>query len=390
MPWNDDEDNKTNGPWGQPPKNRGQNKPESSNDDFEKIINEAKEKITSIFGSGGSGGRKTPNNPGFKIIPLALAVIFILWGLSGIYTVNTKEAAVILRFGEYVRTEEPGLRYRLPTPIEKVVKLRVTDRYKTEVGYTNSSGLKKRHSNDSNIREILMLTGDENMVDVNFEVQWQIADAHKFLFNVYDPQGTVRDAAESAMREIVGTTPLNSILSEGRAKVQLDTKEMLQKILDDYDVGISIEEINMRAVPPRTAITVENITTGDKGEMKKQTITTTVDEAFKDVQAAIINKEEMINSAIARSNELIPQARGQAQRLLQEAQGYKEKAVAKAEGEANRFLSVYKEYVKAKNVTRQRIYLETMEEVLSGMDKMVIDSKQGVLPYLPLNEMKKK
>ena len=236
-----------------------------------------------------------------------------------------------------------------------------------------------------------MLTGDENIVSVEFvEVQWQIDDPEKFLFKVYDPERTVKDATESAAREVVGTTPLYDILSENRKKLQLDTKLLLQEILDSYNIGIKVEEVNMSAVPPRTSIRVDDITTDENGEMQTQSITITVDEAFKDVAAAIINKEEVINSATARSNELIPQARGKAERLLQEAEGYKQQVIAKAEGEAKRFVSVYDEYRKAKNVTKKRIYLETMEEVLSGMDKIVLDSDGGVLPYLPLNELNKR
>lgn len=393
MPW-DQDNNGNNGPWGQPPRNNKprQNRPSSpQQNELDELLKKSQEKIKDIFGGGNGSSGGPANNK--AVIGIIAAIAFFLWLASGIYTVNTKEQGVVLRFGQYVETTDPGLRYHLPAPIEKVIKLRVTDRYKTDIGY-NSATISDRRSSgrSSNHKEILMLTGDENIVDVNFEVQWQISEAEKFLFNVQDPQGTVRDAAESAMREIIGTTPLNDILSEGRTVIQLKTKELLQQVLDSYDIGIEIAEINMRGIPPRTSIRVENIETDEDGNITNKMITTTVDEAFKDVQAAIINKEETINSAIARSNEIIPQARGHAQRILQEAEGYKQKAIAKAEGEAKRFNSVYSEYSKAKDVTRKRIYLETMESIMADMDKIIMDSKSsgGVVPYLPLNELTKR
>ena len=399
MPWGDNGQGENNkGPWGGTPNGEREGASIPEKDNIEELIEKMRQNAReAIFGgrkgkSSGSGGA---NNK--KIFAFIAAILCFLWIASGIYTVNTKEEGVVLRFGEYVRTTAPGLNYHLPSPIERVIKIKVKDRYHTEVGYASSSPINsmrrfRRSKASSGGREILMLTGDENIVDVNFEVQWEIENARKFLFNVNNPQATVRDAAESAMREIIGTTPLNDILSEGRSDVQSLTKDLLQNIMDSYDIGISIEEINMKAVPPKNSIRVENISTDDEGKVITTTINTTVDEAFKDVQAAIINKEEAINSATARSNEIIPRSRGIAQRLLQEAKGYKEQVVAKSEGEASRFLAVYNEYKKAKTVTKQRIYLETMEEILDGMDKIVLDSKGsgGVVPYLPLNELKKK
>ncbi len=393
------------GPWGNGPWKKGpekaNNRPEGSKDDsLDDIIKKSQEHLRKIFSNG--GGRGGNNGKGSKnfggnldqngLIFILLIASFFMWMVSGIYTVNTKEEGIVLRFGKYVRTSEPGINYHWPSPIEKVIKLSVTERYRTEIGYNSESGVRKisRDANPDN-RAILMLTGDENIVDVNFEVQWQISDARKFQFNVYDQQKTVRDAAESAMREVIGTTPLNDILSEGRSVVQLKTKELLQSTLDSYDMGVKIEEINMRGIPPQNSIHVENITVDENGEAKTEVITTTVDEAFKDVQAAITNKEETINTAIARSNEIIPQARGVAQKLIQDAQGYKEKVIARAEGDANRFLAVYNEYKKSQSVIKRRMYLETMEEILGGMDKTILDAKasNGVVPYLPLKELNK-
>lgn len=378
-PWGDDTEKK-------PAPSSDTRKP--TPDDLEKRLNDAKNQLKLVF-SGHKGGGGTPVNPkGNAIVILGfIALAFVLWLTSGVYTVNTKEEAVVLRFGKYVRTTGPGLSYHLPSPIEKIIKISVTERYKTDVGYNPS-----KYSRSGDTAGLFILTGDENIADVTFEVQWQISDARKFLFNVSDPHSTIKDAAESAMREIIGKTPLNDILSEGRTLAQQRTKELLQHILDSYDIGVTVETINMRGTPPKKEIQVDSTTVNEDGTVTTRPIITTVDESFKDVQAAIINKEEIINTAIARSNELVPQARGQAERLLQEAEGYKQKIIAKAEGEASRFIAVYKEYSKAPAVTRKRIYLETMEEVLGDMDKIIIDDNagKGVLPYLPLNELKKK
>ena len=386
-------DDKKN-PWGKRPSNSGgSGNYNGQPDNVEELFKKGQDKLKQYFnnGNGGVGGQggKVPLNA--RVIGMLIALAVILWGLSGIFTVDAKEEGVVLRFGKYVRTVGPGLNYHLPTPIETVVKLRVTDRYKEAIGY-NSNTSNRRDFGRSGEREILMLTGDENIVDVNFEVQWQIADARKFLFNVYNPRDTIRNAAESAMREVIGTTPINDILSDGRTEAQLRTKELLQTVLDSYDAGVDIMEINMRAVPPRSQITIDDISVDEDGQTRTTQIKTTVDEAFKDVQAAKINKEETINKAIAYQNMVIPIARGNAQEMLQKAEGYKEKVIAQAEGEAQRFLEVYDQYRKAPDVTKKRIYIETMEGVLSNMDKIILDSKGagGAVPYLPLNELLKK
>jgi len=300
MPWDEKgNDGKNNGPWGQAPEgnDNGNKKPTiPQNQDLENLIRKAQEAIENIFGGkkkGLGGGKPSDELPGLNIILMVAALIaFLVWLLSGVYTVNTKEAGVVTHFGKYVRTATSGLNYHLPVPFENVIKISVTDRYRTEIGMHSDKTRSSRSKADSKSSEdLLMLTGDENLVDVNFEVQWQIENAEKFLFNVYDPQLTVRNAAESAMREMIGTTPLGEILSEGRSELQQKTKELLQGILDSYDAGIHIETINMRGVPPTSQIKVDNIIAGDDGEMKSESINTTVDQSFKDVQAAIINKE---------------------------------------------------------------------------------------------------
>lgn len=336
-------------PWGggQKPSNNGQGPTPSPQDPFEQFRKQYQRFSNSWFG-GGNGEKMSPE----KAIFLGLVGVVLFWFATGFYTVNAREESVVLRFGKYVRTDTPGLNYHLPSPIEVVHIVRVQDRYKEEIGYRSSANAapnfrrSARNSDDTApTREILMLTGDENLVSITLEVQWQITDARKFLFNVNDSKRTVVDAAESALREIVGTTPINDILSEGRSLVQSETKQALQHILDSYDAGIAISEINMKAVPPDSVV-----------------------DAFRDVQAAKINKQEMINKAIAYRNEVVP----------------------KAQGEAERFLSVYQQYALAKDVTRTRMYLETMEEILKGMPKVIIDSAQGPIPYLPLRELQNK
>lgn len=360
-------ENRGKGPWGENPwDDHPKPPPPSQEDEFDAFIRKSRKKLKGIF-PGNTGDRKG-NNPLDKRLPILIGIIaFFLWLFSGVYIVDATEEAVVMRFGQYVRTEKPGLHYKLPTPIEKVIKVLVTTRYKEEIGF-NPSTASQRSSHSDTSREILMLTGDENIIDINFEVQWQINDTRKFLFNVYDPIQTVRDAAESAMREIIGTTLISKILSEGRHSVQTQTRDVLQGILDSYDAGIKIETINMRGVPPSQ-----------------------VDEAFKDVQAAKINKEEAINKAIAYKNEMVPKSRGDAARLIQEAEAYKEQIVAQSIGEASRFNAIYSKYKNAKQVTKDRIYLETMEEILKGTDKIVLDTKaaRGTVPYLPLPSLQK-
>lgn len=391
-----DQDDKKN-PWGKRPtsnngsrNNSGSEQGRGNSDNVEELFKKSQEQLKQIFnGNNKSGGGKGDSPFNLRIIGLLSFVALLLWIASGIFTVNAKEEGVVLRFGKYVRTVSPGLNYHLPAPIEKVIKLRVTDRYKEEIGYRSSS-VSNRFQR-GNKREILMLTGDENIVDVNFEVQWQISDARKFLFNIYDPRSTIRNTAESAMREVVGTTPINDILSEGRTEAQLRTKDLLQKVLNSYDAGVDIMEINMRAVPPSSAITIEDIVVDENGNTNTVQVTSTVDEAFKDVQAAKINKEETINKAIAYQNMVIPIARGNAQQMLQQAEGYRQKVIARAEGEAQRFLEIYNQYRNAPDVTRKRMYLETMENVFKDMDKIILGSNatQGTVPYLPLNELLK-
>ncbi|MEM7617574.1 MAG: FtsH protease activity modulator HflK [Pseudomonadota bacterium] len=367
----------SNGPWGRPPNSQkpssGDNNKRNGQASGDDVINKLLKSLNDFFdqkdGSGGNGGGF--NNGGGpsinfgkvnkKLLSFLLLVLFLGWLATGFYTVNTKQEALILRFGKYVGTKQPGLNYHLPFPIEKKILVTVTDRYKDEIGYITG------RDNADFSKEILVLTGDENIVNINFEVQWQISNAKDFMFNLQDPRLTVREAAESAMREIIGTTPISDILSGGRTAVQLQITQLLQEILDSYQAGIKIAEINLKGVPPAT-----------------------VDSAFKDVQAAKINQEETINKAIAYENEITHKAKGEAAKIVQIAEAYKGEKIAEAEGQTDRFLQVLKQYKLASEVTKERIYIETIENILQNNEKIIIDNNSsGVLPYLSLNEMKK-
>ncbi len=307
-----------------------------------------------------------------------LAAIAVIWLASGVYRVLPDEQGVILRFGKFVRSEVPGLHYHLPVPIESVDKVKVTFVYRTEVGFRTGErvGRGGRRGRDAGPRQIpeeaLMLTGDQNVVDINFTVFWVIKDAANYLFKIRNPEGTVKSAAESAMRETIGQTPIVDALAEGRRKVEDDTKVLLQRILDDYESGVEITQLQLQKVDPPGPVI----------------------DAFNDVRRAEADQQRLRNEAEAYRNDIIPRARGEAEQKLQEAEAYKQEVVARSQGDAKRFLAVYEEYRNAKDVTIKRIYLETMEEVLRDVNKIIIDrgaqGGAGVIPYLPLPEIAKR
>ncbi|MDC3060490.1 FtsH protease activity modulator HflK [Candidatus Pelagibacter sp.] len=351
-------------PWGTPPGGGG-----SGNGGFRKgptppNIDEVISKLQSIinkFLGGGKGGAKP--------IIIGLIILLIVWTLSGLYRVLPDEQGVVLRFGKFVKTTQPGLNYHLPFPIENVLTPKVTKVNRMDIGFRSErdSGFSSGGVADVP-EESLMLTGDENIVNIDFSVFWVIKDAGNFLFKIQDPEGTVKAAAETAMREVIARSDIQPILTEGRSLIEADTQEIIQKILDEYTSGIQITQVQtQKADPPDQVI-----------------------DAFRDVQAARADMERSKNEAEAYANDVIPRARGEAAKILQAAEAYKKEVVAKAEGEASRFLSIYNEYAKAKKVTQERMYLETMEEVLADINKIIIDknSGEGVVPYLPLQELK--
>ena len=282
---------------------------------------------------------------------------------------NADEQGVVLRFGKWVNTTTPGLNYHLPSPIETVLLPKVTVINQIDIGFQGNNNQSLRR-NVSVQNERQMLTGDENIIEIEFSVFWRIADAGMFLFNVEQPPQTIKAVAESVMREIIGKTPIQDALTEGRQRIEIEAQNKLQTVLDGYGAGVSIEQVKLTRVDPPAAVI----------------------DSFRDVQKAQADRERKRNEAEAYQNDIVPRARGEAERMFQEAQAYREEIIAKAKGEASRFLAVYNEYKQAKDVTRERIYLETMEKIMSGMNKVIIDGEagSGVVPYLPLPEIQKK
>ena len=353
-------------PWGSSPGGGNASGRGPAPPNIEEIIRNIQKTIKRFIpGNGAKGGSGKP-------IILGLIILAIIWAASGLYRVSPDEQGVVLRFGKFTSTTQPGLNYHIPYPIETVFTPKVTKVNRIDIGFR--SGADTGFSSGGGVADVpeesLMLTGDENIVNIDFSVFWVIKDAGKFLFKIQDPQGTVKAAAETAMREVVAKSKLQSILTEGRSKIEIETQEIAQSLLDEYESGIQITQVQtQKADPPDQVI-----------------------DAFRDVQAARADMERSKNEAQAYQNDVIPRARGEAAKILQEAEGYKKQVVAKAEGEASRFLAIYNEYVQAKQVTQERMYLETMEKVLADVDKVIIDknASAGVVPYLPLPELKKK
>jgi len=355
-------DFKNQSPWGSPPGGgnggfrRGPTPP-----DIDEIIKKIQNTINKFTGGGKGGG---------KPIVFGLLILAIIWTLSGLYRVLPDEQGVVLRFGKFVNTTQPGLNYHFPYPVETVLTPKVTKVNRMDIGFRSErdSGFTSGGGVADVPEESLMLTGDENIVNIDFSVFWVIKDAGNFLFKIQDPQATVKAAAETAMREVIARSRIQPILTEGRSLIETDTQEIIQQILDEYNSGIQITQVQtQKADPPDQVI-----------------------DAFRDVQAARADMERSKNEAEAYSNDVIPRARGEAAKILQAAEAYKKEVVAKAEGEASRFLSIYNEYAKAKEVTQERMFLETMEKVLADINKIIIDKNagSGVVPYLPLQELK--
>ncbi len=319
-----------------------------------------------------------PGGFDFKISWI-IAAVALLWLATGFYQVQPNEQGVVLRFGKYADTTDAGLHYHLPYPVEEVVKVNITQERSINLGvaeaYTAANRVAIRNGQTGNadplksFTESHMLTGDENIVDVNLTVVWRIKNAKDYLFSMQDPDNTVRVAAQSVLREIVGQSEMQAIITGDRGKVEDETKAELQKVMDEFGSGIEIVRVKLqKADPPKQVV-----------------------DAFNEVQRAKADMERFKNEAEAYRNEILPKARGEASQLLQNAQAYKEAVVNKAQGEADRFNSVYNAYKEGKNVTARRMYLETMEDVLEKSQKIILDQGKagnGVVPYLPLDKLK--
>jgi membrane protease subunit HflK len=302
-------------------------------------------RLRDLFGGPGGGGVK----------PAAIAAIaaaaFALWALSGLYVVQPNEQAVVTTFGAYSRSESPGLRYHLPAPIERVEKVAVTSLNRIDVGGAAGADIPE---------ESLMLTGDENIVDLDFSVTWRVEDPARFVFTVRDPEASVKAVAESAMREVVGKTALEGILTRGRGQVQTQTAELMQRTLDGWGAGVSVVEVQIRSANPPQEVVA----------------------AFREVANAGQDAESAVNEANTYRNRVINEAKGDAARIIQSAQGYREQAVREATGDAARFNQIYNEYARAPGVTRERLYIESMQRVLEKSNKVIIDGKGASAPII--------
>ena len=300
------------------------------------------------------GGTGLPRSLLF-LITVAIAAIMAFYAFT--FRVDPDELGVVMLFGKPVRTEPPGLHFRLPYPIEEVRLPKVTRQNIIEIGMRSSEVVRGVRPVPE---ESLTLTGDENIVDINFVVFWRIKDAQKYLFNIQKPDVTVKEVAESAMRDIVGQSNIQPLLTSARQKTERAVHKLMQDVLDSYDAGVTIDQVQLQKVDPPTQVI----------------------DAFRDVQAARADKERLQNEAGSYANKVVPEARGEAERILQAARAYKEQSIAEATGQSARFLKIYEEYKKAPEVTRKRMYLETMERILGRTNKIILDSKgrYGVLP----------
>jgi membrane protease subunit HflK len=341
------------GPWGQ---GGGGGQPPQ---DIDAIIRQGRDAWRRMMPGGGASSGRT--------FTLLVLVFGLIWAATGFYRVNPQQQGVVLRFGEWVRTSPPGLHYHLPFPIESVLTPEVTSDNRVEIGFRDVSG------NSSSRRDIAdesqMITGDENIVDIDFVVFWRIADAGQYLFNLAEPDQTIKVTAEAVMREIIGRTAIQTALTEGRQDIQVQARQQLQDLLNEYGAGVRVRDVQLLAVDPPADVI----------------------DAFNEVQRARQDRDRLKNEAEAFSNDIVPRARGEAAKLVSEAEAYQAEVVNRASGDASRFDQIFQAYLKDKAVTKERIYIETVEEIFSNVDKIIIDSEagSGVVPYLPLKELNK-
>jgi membrane protease subunit HflK len=303
---------------------------------------------------------------GGRGITLIVIAAIILWLLSGFYRVQPDEQGVVLRFGAFNRTALPGLNYHIPWPVESVLKPAVTRINRIEIGYGSATGEPRggAGANREILEESLMLTGDENIIDINFAVFWRIRDAVPYLFNTRNPPVVIKAVAESAMREVIGRTPIQPALTEARARIETEVHKEMQTILDAYRAGVEITQVQLQKVDPPAAVI----------------------DSFRDVQRANTDAERMRNEAEAYRNDIVPRARGDAARIVAEAEGARQASIAEATGQTQRFLSVLAAYKAAKDITLQRMYLETMQDIVSRSPTVVLDDKlKGLVPFLTLS-----
>ncbi len=346
----------------------GRKKGNSGPPDLDQLWRDFKKKLDGLFkrkggGGDGSGGGDGPSGGSPRryaaSIGLLAGLLLLLWLSSGFYIVNEGQRGIVLRFGKYVETTQAGLRWHFPYPVEMVETVNVSQVRTVEIGYRNNVRSKV-------LKESLMLTDDENIIDIQFAVQYILKDPEAFLFNNREPENAVLQAAETAIREVIGKSKMDFVLYEGREQVAAKSTQLMQEILDRYKIGIAISKVTMQnAQPPEQ-----------------------VQAAFDDAVKAGQDRERQKNEGQAYANDVIPKAKGNAARLLEEAEGYKQRVIASSEGDASRFKQVAVEYNKAPGVTRDRLYLDTMQQLLSNTSKILVDQKAGNnLLYLPLDKL---
>ena len=364
MPWNNQSGGGgpwkpgNQGPWGQGPSGGGGG---GNTPDLEELLRRGQDRLRQSLPGGVFGGRG---------IVLVLAAVAVAWLSSGIYTVGPNEVGLNLVFGKFEKRTLSGLNYNWPYPIGSVTKLGVTNVNSIDVGFVTRNDTRRGAPTQTEVpEESLMLTGDENIADVKFRVIWRIDGLapEDYAFNVRNPSETVKAVAESAMREIVGRTPIQRILTAERKVIEPAAQDLIQKVLNDYKAGVTIQQVQLLSVDPPEQVIA----------------------AFRDVTAAQQDQDRLRNEAEAYANRVVPEARGQAAQIIQQAEGYREQTVAEAKGQAARFDQVYAQYKNAPAVTRERMYIETMERVLGSTSKVIIDQSggQGVVPYLPLGQV---
>jgi membrane protease subunit HflK len=354
----------TQGPWGsgggQGPWGGGPSRPQPP--DIEELLRRSQDRFKRFLPGGKGGARR---------ISILVGAAVLIWLATGFYVVQPEEEGVALLFGKLFKKSAPGLSYNLPSPIGEIIKPKVTRINRVQVGFRGGTGGASSTATNPVPAESLMLTGDENIIDIQFVTLWRIRDSQRYLFNIRNPDATVKDASESAMRAIMGKTEFEYARTQGRVEIEQEARELIQKILDDWGSGILVSDVQLQKIDPPGNVL----------------------DAFRDVQAARADKERAVNEGTAYRNEIVERAQGEAARIVNDAEAFKAERIAVATGEASRFLAVLQQYRGQKEVTRQRIYLDTMKSVFGGMDKVLIENSpggSGVVPYLPLPEIEKR
>ncbi|MDZ7802539.1 FtsH protease activity modulator HflK [Thiohalophilus sp.] len=348
MAWNEPGGSNNKDPWG------NRNNPQGGPPDLDEVIKKLQAKFGGLFGGKGGGGGKTPGIPGGSSgLSLIILVLVAVWALSGIYIINEGKEGVVLRFGEFHAIQPPGPHW-YPRFIDTVEIVDISQVRSVHIGEGST--------------EALMLTKDENIVDMEFVVQYNVRDSRRFLYHVREPEISLRHVTQSAVREIVGNNDMEFIITQGREKIASEAWDRIQGILDSYETGLQVRGFNMqKAQPPQEVMA-----------------------SFDDVAAAREDRVKFMNQARAYANNILPRAEGQAQRFLEEAKAYRDEKVSVAEGDAERFLEIMREYKKSPRVTRERLYLEAMEELMEKNPKVMVDLKEGNnLMYLPLDQLMK-